>query len=142
MTDRVDGVVVMIGRVAFMFITFLAVVGCRGGENLYSEGDVNRISGKEIVSLLSGNTVIGTDLVIYYGKDGRKVIRDLSGTRVLKWWLNENKHYCETLDENDTELCGIYFNVLEQGVDEYSVFGSAGRFVDNVRIVKGNAKGL
>ena len=84
MTDRVDGVVVMIGRVAFMFITFLAVVGCRGGENLYSEGDVNRISGKEIVSLLSGNTVIGTDLVIYYGKDGRKVIRDLSGTRVLK----------------------------------------------------------
>jgi hypothetical protein len=132
----------MMGRVAFVLVMILALVGCQAIEKQYSEGNAKRLSGKDVVSLLAGNTVLGTDLVIYYGKDGRKVIRDLSGTKVLKWWLDDNKNYCETLDDKGTELCGIFFNVLEQGVDKYRVFGADGRRVDDVTIVKGNAKGL
>jgi len=132
----------MMGRVAFMVAVFLAVVGCQAIEKQYSEDNAKRLKGKEIVTLLAGNTVIGTDLVIYYSEDGRKVMRDRNGTKTLKWWLNEDAHYCETLDQKGTELCGIYFSVLEQGADQFRVFGSGGKIVDDVKIVKGNAKGL
>ena len=120
------------------------LAACASDEQKAVEAGAIMLSQSEIAMILPGNTIKGEgprgQLISYYHKDGRKLIREGNHVAKRKWWVNDGGQWCETLAADESKrFCGMRLYK-----DGYSLtwYTRAGAVIGSFSLVSGDRHGL